>query len=393
MGGVSMEREPEPRKTIRVAFLVPSLEVGGAERVVTNIVRNIDRREFTPVLVLFSKRGGLLAEVPEDVGIYSMRELKGSYWYGFQWVSLLRQLCRYVRTIEPDVLVSFTWYANAVSLVSKILRKLRCRVVVSERTSTYAYEGTWANYLRTLVLRFLYPRADLVIAPSRGIAADLGLLRTIATDKIRVIHNPVERAVIEELSKQSPSDTWFDMRRNVIVSAGRLGSEKGFDFLIRSVAILVNDGVECALVILGEGTERQRLEALSRELGVAEHVAMPGFQKNPYKYLANATLFVLPSLYEGFPNVLLEAMSLGVPAVATRCPTGPEEIIEDGIDGILVPPADEKALAKAIKRLLFDADLRKRLGEAGEKRARAFRVEAIVGQYEDGIRSLLRGSA
>ena len=383
-----MSTEPEPRE-IRVAFFISSMDVGGAERVVTNIIKNIDRRHFLPLLVLFSKRGRLLAELPEDLMILSLKELKGKYWYGFQWLNLLRQFCRTLKTIEPEVLVSFTWYPNAISIIAKILGKIRCRVIVSERTSTFKYEGKFANGLRNLTLRFLYPHAGLVIAPSGGIANHLVSLRRIAPEKIHVIHNPVEISVIKALSKHSSSDVWFDKRRNIIISVGRLGLEKGFDYLIRSIAILVQGGIDCFLVILGEGMQRPKLQALAGELGISARVSMPGFQKNPYQYVANSTLFVLSSLYEGFPNALLEAMSLGVPSVATRCPTGPEEIIEDGVNGVLVAPGDEKALAEAMRQLLLDEDLRKRLGGAGEKRARDFRVETIVGKYEDGIRSLL----
>jgi len=383
---------PEPRK-IRVAFFISTMDVGGAERVVANIIKNIDRRRFLPVLVLFKKRGGLLAELPEDVTILSLKERRGEPWYGFHWLNLLRQFCRTVKTIGPDVLVSFTWYPNAISIIARILRKIRCRVVVSERTSTFKYEGMFANGLRTLTLRYLYPHADLIITPSGGIADHLASLRRIEPGRIRVIHNPVEIPVIKELSKQSPSDEWFDNRRNVIISVGRLGPEKGFDYLIRSTSLLIRDGIDCSLVILGEGVQRQKLQALAGELGIAERVAMPGFQKNPYPYLANSTLFVLSSLYEGFPNALLEAMSLGVPSVATRCPTGPAEIIEDGVDGVLVAPADERALAEAMRRLLLDEDLRKRLGGAGEKRARDFRAQPIVSRYEALIRGVMKGSA
>ena len=157
--------------------------------------------------------------------------------------------------------------------------------------------------------------------------------------------------------------------------------------------MLAGEGIQCKLIILGEGKEKENLLKLVEKLGLNDRVSFEGFQENPYKYLARSTVFVLSSLYEGFPNVLLEAMALGIPSVATRCPTGPDEIITEGVDGVLIPPADEKAIADAIKKLLLDEDLRKRLSEAGKRRIQDFAVEKIVKQYEDAIESVCAESA
>jgi glycosyltransferase involved in cell wall biosynthesis len=138
----------------------------------------------------------------------------------------------------------------------------------------------------------------------------------------------------------------------------------------------------CKLVILGEGPLRAELEGLIASLGLVDDIALPGFQENPYDYMSQSTVFVLSSLFEGFGNVLVDALALGVPVISTRCPVGPEDIITDGVTGIFVPPADAQALAQAILRVLQDSELRRRLSANGPLRAADFAIERIVPQYE-----------
>lgn len=165
----------------------------------------------------------------------------------------------------------------------------------------------------------------------------------------------------------------------MIVGMGRLGREKGFDLLVRASAAVRHP---FRVVLLGEGVEENSLRELVKNLGIGDRVEFAGFRKNPFPYLQKASVFVLPSRYEGFPNSLLEAMALGVACVATRCPTGPEEIIMDGENGLLVPVEDPTALANAIDRLLGDTELRDRLGRAARERAREFDAVRILPRFE-----------
>ncbi len=136
------------------------------------------------------------------------------------------------------------------------------------------------------------------------------------------------------------------------------------------------------LVILGDGGKRSNLEKLARQLGIERQVTFLGFQTNPFKYLARSDIFVLSSLWEGFALVIVEAMACGIPVISTRCPSGPDEIITDGVNGLLVPVADETALAEAILRLLKDKKLAVKLAQAGTKRAEDFAITKIIKQYE-----------
>jgi len=375
---------------LKILFLIPDLNTGGAERVLVNILKHIDRRSFSPSLVLFNKQGKLLASVPGDVAIYPLKELQGKYWYGFQWLNLLLQFRKLIKRIEPDIVFSFMWYPNAVAVIARITMRTKFGLIVSERTSTSTYEGTFLNVMRTAILRLLYPSADLIIAPSARMADDLAGICKISRQKIITIHNPVDMQAVQT---QSLEKFHYENDKKVISTIGRLGSEKGFAYFIKAADILRKELTDCKFIIVGEGSERKNLERLIQERGLGDTVELVGFQQNPYKFLSRSTIFVLSSLYEGFPNVLLEALSLGIPSIATRCPTGPDEIITDGVNGILVPVADERALADAIKKLILDEPLRRRLSEAGKIQSQDFEVKKIVKQFEKAIGDVCAASA
>jgi len=381
----------QPNK-IRVVCFIFNLEAGGAERVLLNIIRNIDRRRFTPVLYLFSKKGTLLPLVPRDTEIISLDDVHVPEIFGLWFFFLFKRIRAQLRGIRPDILLSFMWYPNAIAIITKKLMRGNVKVIVSERTSTSIYSSKRDNNWRNFIIRFLYPRANLIVSPSRKIAQNI-ISQSVPRSKVRVIHNPVDISAISKHAKEEIEHQWYRKKESIVIAVGRLGNEKGFDYLIKAIALLAGEGIQCKLIILGDGKEKENLLRLVEKLGLIDRISFEGFQENPYKYLARSTVFVLSSLYEGFPNVLLEAMALGIPSVATRCPTGPDEIITEGVDGILVPPADEKAIADAIKKLLLDEDLRKRLSEAGKRRIQDFAIEKIVKQYEDAIESVCAVSA
>ena len=381
----------------KVFFVIPSLGGGGAERVMLNILRHIDRNKFEPGLILFEKKGELLGDLPLDVNVMVLRnEKKNPIWHLFYtaWVPFARSLAKLIKTERPQAVVSFMWYTNLIALTARSLSKSKCRIAVSERYGLLiSHEGWLIELLRRQVIRFFYPKANLIIVNAKEMGIQLRKMFNISVNKIAVIYNPVDLKKINQLCIKDAHHLWYQEQIPIITAIGRLTLQKGFTYLLRAVHILLSEGIRCRLVILGRGPERENLEKLSAELGISSHVEFLGFQQNPYKFLSRSTVFVLSSLYEGFPNVLLEAMALGIPSVATRCPTGPDEIITEGVDGILVPPADEKAIADAIKKLLLDEDLRKRLSEAGKRRIQDFAVEKIVKQYEDAIESVCAVSA
>jgi glycosyltransferase involved in cell wall biosynthesis len=240
------------------------------------------------------------------------------------------------------------------------------------------------GWLRRKLIGWAYRRADAVVALSEGVRKELVEDCAIDPERMVTIHNPVDVASIAAAT-QAVKDGIQEVSSNgpLIVGCGRLHRQKGFDLLIEALADL--DDIKVRLVILGEGPERAALEALARSRGVADRVLMPGFENHPEKWLAQATLFVLPSRWEGFGHVLVEALAAGVPVVSAWAPYGPADILDDGETGLMVPTGNAAALGAAIGRLLIDKGLRGRLAEAGRRTAQRFALPVIARRYGDLI--------
>ncbi len=360
---------------IRVLFVLPSLGGGGAERAIVDLVRGMDRGRCQITMALFSQSGRFLPQIPSDVQLV---DLGGAKQYD---VRLVLRLARWLQRSRPQILFGALRYANLVTLLAQGIARSQARVVVNEQnlpSAEFALFG--GRRIKSWLLKHLYPRADVVTAISQGIARELTTSFGLAARQVVVIANPVDLDRVSFLAAAGLEHPWFRPGAAVVVAAGRLHPQKGFNHLIRAFA-LVRNALPCKLVILGEGPQRGELEQLITELGLSTDVALPGFQDNPYKFMGRASLFVLSSLYEGFGNVLLEALALGTPVVATACPVGPDEIISHGVTGLLVPPADERALAEAMTKVLSDSELRRKLSANGPARAADFSLPNIVAQY------------
>lgn len=239
--------------------------------------------------------------------------------------------------------------------------------------------GLWRHnpprrWSRLRTLRRWYPHADAIICVSQGVADDFRRLVPDAEDRIHIRYNPIASPDTEAALPLHP---WLtESTTPVILGVGRLTTQKGFDTLIRAFAQL-HQQPQPRLLILGEGPERSALEALAAHLDVAERVALPGFVPNPRAQMAAASVFVLASVWEGFGNVLVEAMSVGTPVVATDCPSGPREILVDGTYGPLVRVGDIKALAAAISGQLVEPTPAMRL----RARAANFTPERVAASY------------
>jgi glycosyltransferase involved in cell wall biosynthesis len=237
------------------------------------------------------------------------------------------------------------------------------------------------------MIRRLYPSADSIIAVSQGVKDDLVCRFGLPPAKITVVYDPVDLQRVRDLGSQPVGHPWFASARPIIVSAGRTTAQKDFPTLLRAFA-LIRRRCAARLAVIGDGPEMDRLQGLGRELGIADDTAFLGYQRNPYKYIAKAAVFALPSKFEGFGLVLVEAMALGVPVVSTCCPSGPEEILRGGVDGLLVPVGDHRRLASAIARLLAGPDLRRWFGERGRLRAEDFSADRIAERYSDCMEGL-----
>jgi glycosyltransferase involved in cell wall biosynthesis len=259
-------------------------------------------------------------------------------------------------------------------------------VVVSERNAVCArVEGDRRRRVQRIpaLLRHFYPEADAVACVSRGVADDVARVTGLPRERIQTTYSPVVSRQLAGGHAGAAPHRWLEPGAPpVVLGVGKLKPQKRFDTLLRAFALLVTER-PARLVILGAGRERRSLLALSRSLGVADDVALPGFSRDPFAWMRRAAVFVLSSAWEGLPSVLIQAMACGCPVVSTDCPHGPAEILEGGVHGPLVPVGDHAALAGAIARVLDQPPPAERL----RRRADAFGVAPVV----DATLALLLG--
>lgn len=338
----SMQTNP-PDNEYRIALFVPTLHGGGAERVMANLAIAFCEHGIPVDLILVKAEGPYLKEIPPDVRVVDLNASR--------LVTGLAALAHYLRSERPQVMLSAMNHANVAALLAALLSRSQVPVVVCEHSNAAVSldlnPGIKTSVLRVL-MRWLYPRARHIVAVSKGVADDLEILLNINASRISVIPNPIVNANILLLSNQPVSHPWFlNKSIPVVLAAGRLAPEKDFETLLRAFG-RAREKRRLRLMILGEGELRSSLEALTEKLGLKEDVALPGFIDNPFAYMRQADVFVLSSRWEGFGNVLVEAMACGVPVISTDCPSGPAEILENGKWGRLVPVGDADALAQAM---------------------------------------------
>jgi glycosyltransferase involved in cell wall biosynthesis len=348
---------------------------GGADRVTLTLLRYLDRKKFEIELALMHRTGPFSADVPRDVPVHELGS--GSLWTA--WLPLARLLTNN----PPDILFSTSSGMNLAAALAHTVSRCRARLVLSERNVLSRGGGPRRRLLITLK-RVVYSRADLVTAVSHGVARELVSAVGVDEARVHVVYNPVIDDQLLPAAGQPVKHRCFSAETPVILAAGRLVAEKDFQTLLKAFA-LVRAEVEADLFILGEGPLRMTLETMARDLGVGPDTHFAGFDKNPFKYMRASDVFVLSSRYEGLPGVLIQAMACGAPVVATDCPSGPAEIIEDGNTGLLVPVGDPTALAHAILRILGDAELRAVLSENGRTAASRFHRDHILPRYEAAI--------
>jgi len=326
-----------------IAVFVSFSGTGGVERMVINLIRGFVNLGRSVDLVLVKAEGPHLDRLPPEVKVVRL---------GTRHTFLaLPTLARYLRSRRPAALLAAKDRAGRTAVLARRLAGTDTRIVMrlgTNLSTAMADRSALGRWLRYWPIRRLYPRVDRIIAVSEGVADDTARIAHLPRGRIQVIRNPVITPELADLAVAPCLHPWFQVGEPpVILGAGRFQRQKDFPTLVRAFA-RVRVARPCRLVILGEGGGRAKLEALIAELGLISEVDLPGFQSNPFPFLSRSALFVLSSAWEGSPNVLTEAMALGIPVVSTDCPSGPRELLDGGRFGPLVPVGDVEALARAI---------------------------------------------
>jgi len=292
------------------------------------------------------------------------------------WKLLLRR--------RPQALLSLGFSANVLSSVLNALIPYDLGVFVSVRSNMSRHsqnDEVWYSQWVPSLIRVSYPLAEKIIAVSEGVLEDLASISPRAARRGCVIYNPVFNSEMLRKAEEPVFHPWLEKKNvPVILGVGRLTSQKNFGLLLRAFR-RVQESREVRLIILGDGNRRESLEAQIEDLGLKDLVDLHGFVENPYPYMKRASLLVLSSDYEGLPSVPIQALACGCPVVATDCPSGPREILEDGKWGRLVPVGEEAALAEAINESLDEEHDPERL----RQRAMDFSVDRAVDEYLDGL--------
>ena len=360
----------------KIIFVITSLEGGGAERMLVLILRGLDRNRYSPAVVVLHPGNAYLEDFPPDIPIICLNKKSRLDFFRVIW-----NLIRVIKQENPSLILSFVTYTNYLSVLACIFIKRRIPLLLREATNlTLSLEAKKFTMAKKILVRYLYPKANTIITVSKGIKDDLVTNYRIQEHKILAIYNSVDIERVKKFVIEEVNHPWFKEDTPVVISCGRLVSLKNYPLLLRAVHLVLK---KCSLrvLILGEGKERPKLEYYAKKLGVSDNVCFLGFQNNPFKYMARADIFVLSSLWEGFGNVIIEAMACGIPVISTRCPSGPEEIIIDGVNGLLVKVGDAEEMAQAILKLLKDKILREKLVEAGRRRAKDFSLKKMAAKH------------
>ncbi|WP_155302644.1 glycosyltransferase [Desulfosarcina widdelii] len=325
-----------------IALFIPGLNGGGAQRFIINLANSLTDLTDNLIHIVLTRKDGILQKhLKPEVNIIDLGTKKVS--------RSIPAIVNYLKITQPMAIISTLNYANVVCLVSWIIAGKPCKIIVREANIIRKVKGESFDRIQSIIVLFLmkvlYPYADKVIAICNDV------LKTMLDAGIKIEENAVligNPIFIPEITSDPLAIPWLPKRTTpFICAAGRLTEQKGFDVLINAFA-KINDK-QIHLVILGEGPLRFDLKSQTYKLGIQERVHLPGFVNNPTEIIRQSRLFVLSSRWEGFVNVLLEALACGTPVVSTNCPGAPKEILKSGSYGHLVPCDDVDALARGIE--------------------------------------------
>ena len=370
----------------RVCFVLPSLAGGGAERAAVQILNALDPHAWDRSMYLFSREGPYLGEVDGGIRVVAGWPASRS--------GRMDGLRRFIRDEQPDIVMVFLSFFSVLS--SARMASRRVRVIFNQQTPVSAFladaDYRWRLPMRrkmfTWVARLSYPHADAVVATSHGVADELRDQFGVPAKRLHIVPNPVDLKRIDAAARE-PLDAAHEAvwTHPAVVAAGRLADAKNYPLMLDAFAI-VRAQLPARLFILGRGELESALRARVHELGLDDDVVFCGFQPNPWKYVARGDVFLLTSHYEGFGNVLVEAMACRVPVVATAS-HGTKEIVNSGHVGVIVDRHEPDAVASALAGLLRDTPSLVHMREAARCRAERFAMPAVAAEYDRVFQTVL----
>ena len=369
----------EPEKPLRIALVIPHLGGGGAERSVLKLARGLIERGHGVDILVFKKINTLEDEFPPQARQFILKPGRANGFrdrahlarrFGFRILRFLRRdllgdarsVAAYIDEERPDCILPSLPRAKSAVLLALCFTNLNPVTIPTVHSVLMNRKRRFRK-----LYSILFPKADHIVTVSDGVADNAALKLGIPRERISRIHNPADIAEIELLARAVPDHPWMsDDDPPIILSAGRLARVKDFPTLLRAFG-QVSRNREVRLIILGEGSWRNRLGNMIRKMGLQEKVSLPGWVSNPYAFMSRASMFVLSSKFEGLGNVLIEAMACGCPCVSTNCPAGPAEILDNGRFGPLVPVGNDSALAAAMERVLDSPPRQGRVARQGAR--------------------------
>jgi len=372
------------KQPLCILFLIETSDPGGAEIALTNLAAGLDRQAFRPVVGLL--RAGWLSQQLRERKVETVILTRGAK--GYADLRLLRSIMRTAKRVGADVIHSFMFYMNIYGAMAA--RLTRRPAIISVRGMGYDFCCT----RNILAYRLAARICTRMTAVSEEMAQYLREVTGVAGRKLLTIPNGVDSARFRprpELREPVRAECGIPPEAPVIGTVGRLEAVKRQGDLLRALATLTPQIPDLHALILGEGSLRRELEALAGQLGVADRVHLPGFRDDVERVLPAMDVFVLPSISEGMPNALLQAMAAGLPTVASEV-GGSAEVVDPGVTGLLVPAGDPYALAEAISGLLVDRARALCMGEAGRQRVEArYSEQAFLRRHQELYREVARG--
>lgn len=363
-----------------IVFFTPYLFPGGGDVVLLTLAEGFALKDYNVDFLLGRAGGPLMQTVPQNINLRVLGVKR--------MLHAIRLVRRYIIDEKPKAIIATQEHAHLIIILANLLagRKTKTiiRIGIPFSVMFQKYDTVRDKLFIPILSKLLYRFGDAFVAVSEGIAGDFSKTIGVQRTRITVIHNPKDIQKIEALGKERTGHVWADTKQApLIVASGRLSEQKDFLTLLKAFKMLLQK-TDARLLILGDdGGERKKLENFIEENNLKEKVQLLGFVQNPYAYMARADVFASSSKWEGLPNVIIEALILGVPVVATDCaPGGAREILGDNVYGVLVPIGNHVLLSRALENLLKDEALRKKNHDMGRKRGEDFTLSKIMREYK-----------